>query len=133
MSRHPTDVRTIPAETVRVAQAAFPKGTAYLRMRDTLGPISVDRDFAGLFPRRGQPAESPARLALVTLMQFAEGLSDRQAADAVRSRIDWKYALALELTDPGFDASVLREFRGRTGAWRSRWTCCMVAATRAGG
>jgi len=84
-----------------------------MRMRDALGPIYTDGDFAALFPRRGQPAESPACLALVTIMQFAEGLPDRQAADAVRSRIDWKYALGLELTDPGFDASVLSEFRSR--------------------
>jgi transposase len=62
---------------------------------------------------QGQPAQPPWRLALVTLLQFAEGLSDRQAANAVRSRIDWKYALRLELTDPGFDASVLSEFRTR--------------------
>lgn len=113
MSLHPTDERTIPEETVRVAHAAFPKGSIYMRMRDALGPIYTDAAFADLFPRRGQPAESPARLALVTIMQFAEGLSDRQAADAVRSRIDWKYALALDLTDPGFDASVLSEFRSR--------------------
>jgi transposase len=113
MSLHPTDERTIPEETVRVAHAAFPKGSIYMRMRDALGPIYPDAAFADLFPRRGQPAESPARLALVTIRQFAEGLSDRQAADAVRSRIDWKYALALDLTDPGFDASVLSEFRGR--------------------
>src|SRR5213075_628877 len=57
--------------------------------------------------------ETPWRLALVLVLQFAEGLSDRQAADAVRGRIDWKYALALDLTDPGFDASVLSEFRSR--------------------
>ena len=49
----------------------------------------------------------------MSLLQFAENLSDRRAADAVRSRIDWKYLLGLELTDPGFDASVLSEFRGR--------------------
>ena len=66
-----------------------------------------------LFPTHGQPAFAPWRLALVTILQFAEGLADRQAADAVRSRIDWKYALRLELTDPGFDASVLCEFRTR--------------------
>lgn len=64
------------------------------------------------FPRRGNP-RSPARLTLVLLRQFAEGLSDRQAADAVRTRIDWKYLLGLELTDPGFDFSVLSEFRQR--------------------
>jgi transposase len=69
-------------------------------MRDAPGPIYSNDAFACLFARRGQPAESPARLALVTIMQFAEGHSDRQAADAVRSRIDWKYALGLELTDP---------------------------------
>ena len=82
-------------------------------MRDTLGTIFTDLDFAELFPERGQPALSAWRLALVTIMQFVEGLSDRLAAEAVRSRIDWKYALSLELTDPGFDFSVLCEFRRR--------------------
>src|SRR5437868_3374147 len=113
MSLSPDADLAIPEETARVARAAFPKSSVYMRMRDELGPIYADHDFAALFPRRGQPAESPARLALVTIMQFAENLSDRQAADAVRSRIDWKYALGLELTDPGFDASVLTEFRTR--------------------
>ena len=103
----------IPAETVRIAHAAFPKGTLCMQMRDTLGPLYDDHQFVALFSSTGQPAEAPARLALVLVLQFAEGLSDRQAADAVRGRIDWKYALALELTDPGFDASVLSEFRTR--------------------
>ena len=103
----------VPEETARVAQAAFPKGTRYMKMRDVFGPIYSNAAFAHLFPRHGQPAEDPARLALVLIMQFADGLSDEQAADAVRGRIDWKYALALEITDPGFDASVLSEFRGR--------------------
>src|ERR687886_1149537 len=106
-------VYCIPEETARVAHAAFPKGNPSLRMRDALGPIYTNPEFAALFPNNGQPAEAPAQLALVTIMQFAEGLSDRQAADAVRARLDWKYALALELTDPGFDASVLSEFRSR--------------------
>src|SRR6476659_7073767 len=103
----------IPEETVRVAQAAFPKGNPYMRMRDTFGPIYTNPEFAALFSTTGQPAEAPAHLALITIMQFAEGLSDTQAADAVRSRIDWKYALALELPDPGFDHTVLSEFRSR--------------------
>jgi transposase len=72
-----------------------------------------DEDFRDVFPRRGQPAEVPWRLALVTLMHYAEGLTDRQEAFAVRTRIDWKYVLSLELTDRGFDFSVLSEFRGR--------------------
>jgi transposase len=113
MSLKPETINPIPEETKRVAQAAFPKGNVYMRMRDEFGNFYTDQSFTELFSQRGQPAESPARLGLVTVMQFAEGLSDRQTADAVRSRIDWKYALALELTDPGFDSSVLSEFRGR--------------------
>jgi transposase len=84
-----------------------------MRMRDEVGTVFEDEDFAKLFPGRGRPAFSPWRLALATIMQFSEDLSDRQAADAVRGRIDWKYALSLELDDPGFDASVLCEFRTR--------------------
>src|SRR5215210_1353698 len=103
----------IPAETARVARAAFPDGNLYLRMREELDVLSADEDFADLFPSRGQPAEAPWRLALVTLFQFAEHLADRRAADAVRGRIDWKYALSLELTDAGFDHTVLSEFRSR--------------------
>jgi len=103
----------VPEETVRIVRAAFPKGNAYVSLRDELESIYGDEVFAGLYPGRGQPAESPGRLALVTVLQFAEGLSDRQAADAVRSRIDWKYLLGLELSDAGFDASVLSEFRSR--------------------
>ena len=103
----------IPDETARVARAAFPKGNPYICMRDALGPIFINPDFADLFPTDGAPARTPAHLALISVLQFAENLSDRQAADAVRARIDWKYALALELTDPGFDASVLCDFRAR--------------------
>lgn len=113
MSIHPLIFDWIPAETVRVALAAFPNKNLYMRMRDEFGSLYTDEDLAALFPPKGRPVEDPARLALITIMQFVEGLSDRQAADAVRSRIDWKYALALELTDSGFDASVLSEFRAR--------------------
>lgn len=114
MSLHPQTVYLVPEETARVARAAFPRGNnLYMRMRDALGTIFEDQQFAHLFSHTGQPAVSPYRLALVTIMQFAEGLSDQQAAAAVRCRIDWKYALSLELTDPGFDSSVLCEFRTR--------------------
>jgi transposase len=113
MSLQPQASYPIPAETQRVARAAFPRGNLYMQVADRLGPIYQDMQFSPLFPSRGQPAEAPARLALATLLQFAEGLSDRQAADAVRSRIDWKYVLGLDLTDPGFDHTVLSEFRAR--------------------
>src|SRR5919106_4584330 len=113
MSLTPQPITSIPEETLRVAQAAFPKSTRFMQMRDQLGPIYDDATFADLYPRRGQPAEAPWRLALITVMQYADNLTDRQAADAVRSRIDWKYALGLELTDPGFDYSVLCKFRTR--------------------
>ncbi len=113
MSLHPQVLCPIPEETARVAHAAYPKGNLYLRIRDELGTLYEDERFADLFPRCGPSAEAPWRLLLVCLMQFAEGLSDEQAADAVRGRVDWKYLLSLELTDPGFDASVLCEFRQR--------------------
>ena len=111
--RFTTSHEAVPADTARVARAAFPHGNHYLRLRDELGSLFPDECFAKLFPTRGQPAESPARLALISVMQFAEGLSDRQAAEAVRARIDWKYALGLELDDSGFDHTVLSEFRTR--------------------
>jgi transposase len=116
MSLKPVDLTSIPEETSRVAKAAFPKGNIYLKLRDQFGVLYQDETFSHLFPSAGCPAESPGRLAMITIFQFAEGLSDRAAADAVRSRIDWKYALGLELTDPGFDASVLVEFRMRLNA-----------------
>lgn len=113
MSLQPRVVSEIPEETQRVAKAAFRQGNRAMQMRDELGTLFSDEQFADLFPNVGRPAETPWRLALVTVLQFAENLTDRQAADAVRGRIDWKYALSLELTDVGFDFSVLTEFRSR--------------------
>src|SRR4051794_31880946 len=113
MSLRPQDPPTVPEETRRVARAAFPKGTLCLSIADALGPVYQDCQFTALFPRRGQPAEAPGRLALAVVLQFVEDLSDREAADAVRGRIDWKYALGLTLSDPGFDHTVLSEFRTR--------------------
>jgi len=78
-----------------------------------LGCVYQDNQFEGLFSKRGQPAEAPGRLAFATVLQLTEGFSDRQAADAVRGRIDWRYALGLQLTDAGFDHTVLSEFRTR--------------------
>jgi transposase len=103
----------VPEETARVARAAFPKGNVYMQMRDVLGVIYDDATFSPLCAARGRPAECPWRLALVTVMPFAEGLSDRQAAEAVRARIDGKYALGLVLDDAGFHSSVLCEVRAR--------------------
>ena len=103
----------IPSQTVEVARSAFPGGNIYITLREEFGTVFQDEEFQELYPRRGQPAETPWRLALITLMQFREDLTDRQAADAVRSRIDWKYVLGLELNDPGFHYSVLCGFRTR--------------------
>ena len=76
-----------PEETVRVAHAAFPKGNLYLTIRDQLGIVYEDSAFATLYSHTGQPAIVAWRLAWVTIMQFAEGLTDRQAAEAVRARL----------------------------------------------
>src|SRR5215213_4482158 len=110
MSLHPTVSGEVPTPTAAVARAAFPRGNPYLLLRDRLGTIFTDAQFMPLFAPCGQPAECPWRLALVTLLQFAENLSDRRAADAVRSRINWKYLLGLDLPDVSFDALVLSEF-----------------------
>jgi transposase len=82
-------------------------------VRDRLGEWLEDEEFAAAFGIRGRPGWSPSRLALVTVLQRAEFLTDRLAAEAVRTRIDWKYLLGLTLDDPGFDHSVLPEFRGK--------------------
>jgi transposase len=134
MPLHPTPASPVPEETARIARAAIPKGNDYLQMRDVLVSIYADEQFADLFADlfagRGRPVVPPWRLALVTVMQFAEGLSDRQAAEAVRVRIDWKYVLGLELTDAGFDYSVLSEFRARlvTGSAEERLLEVLLAA-----
>lgn len=84
-----------------------------VQVRDRLGEWLHDEEFAAAFGVRGRPGWSPSRLALVTVLQRAENLTDRLAAEAVRTRLDWKYLLGLSLEDPGFDHSVLAEFRGK--------------------
>src|SRR5437660_7924631 len=113
MLRPSLTMPAVPEETTRVARAALAGGNSLMQLRDTLGTIYTDEQFADLFPRHGQPAEAPWRLALVTVIQFLDNLTDRQAADAVRGRLEVKYLLSLELTDPGFDHTVLSEFRSR--------------------
>jgi len=113
MTRYQSHNFEIPEETIAVAQAAYPKGNIYMLLRDKLGPLFSDGEFAELFSWQGQTGISPGLLAMVTVMQYMEGLTDRQAAEAVRGRIDWKYALGLALTDAGFDHSILSCFRGR--------------------
>jgi transposase len=103
----------IPEATAQAAQRAFPKGNRYLTMSETLGMIFRNPDFADLYAHRGHPSEAPARLALVLVFQQIEQLGDAEAAEAVRARLDWKYALALDIDDPGFDSTILGDFRTR--------------------
>jgi transposase len=116
MSMQPKPWPEVPADTAGVARAAFRKGTLAMRARDQLGAWCRDVDFAAAYGVRGAPGISPAQLAMVTVLQFSENLTDRQAADAVRGRLDWKYCLGLPLADEGFDFSVLSEFRSRLAA-----------------
>ena len=113
MSLQPQGLEPIPQTTSRLAHKSSPKGTAIMRLRDALGPIYQDETFAELFSRRGRPAEAPWRLALVTVFQAMENLTDRQAAQMVALRMDWKYALSLAPDDEGFDYTVLSQFRQR--------------------
>lgn len=125
----------IPAETARVARAAFPKGSPAIGVREELGPLFSDEELADLFPSRGKPAWSAGRLALVPVLQFVEGLTDRQAAEAVRAGIDFTYALGLDLDDSGFDFPVLSEFGDRlveAGAGRRVLDGILAAAREKG-
>ena len=103
----------VPELTARVARASNPAGTTAMWVRDRLDGLWADEDFAGWYPRDGRPGISPAQLATVSVLQFLLDLSDRDAAEAVRCRIDFKYALGLDLDDPGFHFSVLGDFRDR--------------------
>ncbi|MGW4914248.1 transposase [Streptomyces sp. NPDC004270] len=110
MSLQPRPGAEIPALTVRVARAGNPHGTAAMWIRDVLDGLFSDEDFTAWYPRDGRPGLSPAQLATVCVLRYALNLSDRQAAEAVRCRIDFKYALGLELEDPGFHHGVLSDF-----------------------
>jgi transposase len=104
----------VPDTTAAAVRAAFPKGNLYVDLRAEFGTLYNDQLFVDLYPSEGRPVEvAPWRLALVLVMQYIEGLTDRQAADVVRRCMDWKYALSLGLTDPGFDFTLLHDFRQR--------------------
>jgi transposase len=104
MTLRPQALPPVPEATVAAVQAAFPKGNLYVALRLEFGSLDADQLFAALYPPAGRPVEvAPWRLALVMVMPYLEGLTDRQAADAVRRCMDWKYALSLDLHDPGFD------------------------------
>jgi transposase len=111
MSLRPETLPPIPDATAAAVRAAFPKGNLYVDLRAEFGTLYEDQLFADLYPPQGCPVEVPPwRLALVMVMQYIEGLTDRQAADAVRHCIDWKYALSLDLHDPGFDFTLLHDY-----------------------
>jgi transposase len=113
MSMGSVSGRVIPSLTVRMARASNPRGTAAMWVRDRLDELFVDEGFADWFPVDGRRGLSPARLALVSVLQYGENLTDRQAAEAVRCRLEWKYCLGMDLDDAGFDYSALSEFRDR--------------------
>ena len=116
MSLQPRRLPEVPADTARAARAAFPRGSLAVRIRDELGEVWSDQRLQGLFGGARQTGDLPGPAEIVLVLAMAENLTDRQAADMVRRAIDWKYALGLALEDPGFDLSVLSEFRARLGA-----------------
>jgi transposase len=114
MTWRPHPLPPVPEATAAIVKAAFPKGNLYVDLRTEFSTLYVQDLFADLYADRGHPVEvAPWRLALVMVMQYIAGLTDRQAAAAVRRCIDWKYALSLELTDAGFDFTLLHDFRER--------------------
>ena len=113
VSMRPQGLPEVPAQTAAVARAAFPQGSVAMRARDRLTEVFADEPFSDAFGVRGPPGLSQGVLGLVTVLQFAENLTDRQAAAMAVRAIDWKYAMGMELTDIGFDISVLSRFRAR--------------------
>lgn len=114
MTLHARNSFAVPESTARVARQVYRKGNVYMTARDRLGFWYRDSDYADLFVAgKGRAAESPARLNMVLIVQFAEGLTDRQVAEEVRGRIDLKYLLGLRLEDEGFDDSILSDYRAR--------------------
>jgi len=114
-------VPPLPEDTARVARRAFPKGNIYLTIGDKIGVLFEDADFADMYANEGKPAVPPYLLAMVCIFQFMEDLSDREAADAVRARIDWKYALHLPLDDGG---------RGCCAPWGRMDMCCWTGFSK---
>lgn len=106
-------IAPIPPDTQALGGRLLAPSDPYRLIGEQLADFVCDSDFVDLYADEGKPAESPALLAMVTVFQFMENLSDRQAAAMVVKRIDWKYALHLALTDDGFNYSVLSEFRQR--------------------
>jgi transposase len=104
---------SLPRDTAQAAHAAFGQGNIYLTIGDRLDQLVGDVDFARLDPASEQPVARLATCALVTLFQFVEGLPDRRAVEAMRTRIDWKYALHLPLAYRGLEPSALCRFRQR--------------------
>ena len=131
MSLRPEPLSPIPDTTAAAVRAAFPKGNLYVDLRTAFGTLYADQLLADLYPPEGRPVEvAPWRLGLVVVMQYIEGLTDRQAADAVRRCMDWKYALSLDLHDPGFDFTLLHDFRQRLLAHEaSQWFLDTFLAT----
>jgi transposase len=127
---------SVPEATAAAVQAVFPKGNLYVALRTEFGTLYHDELFADLYPPAGRPMEvAPWRLALVMVMQYMEGLTDRQAADAVRRCMDWQYALSLDLHDPGFYFTLLHDFRERllTHDATQRFLDTFLAACKARG
>ncbi len=113
MCLHPHKRAAIPPDTAALGQKLLDEHNPYRMVGDRLTDLVRDEDFADLYTPIGGPAISPAILSLVTVFQMMEKLPDRAAVEAVRVRIDWKYALHLSLDDPGFVATNLSHFRTR--------------------
>jgi transposase len=137
MALRPQSLPPVPEATAAAMHAPFPKGNLYVELRAEFGTLYDDQLFADLYPPEGRPVVevAPWRLALVLVMQYIEDLTGRQAADAVRRCIDWKYALSLELTDPGVDFILLHDFRCRVLAHAAgqRFLDTFLAACKARG
>jgi IS5 family transposase len=104
-------------DAAALCRQLVPEGSVEAFLADHRRELFPDELFADLFPSgRGRPSIPADVMATVMVLQALDGLSDRDAARALRDRISWKVAAGLALTDEGFDYSVLTYWRTRLRA-----------------
>jgi Transposase domain (DUF772) len=101
----------LPADSAHAAKSVFNIENLYVAIGDQLDSLCADLRWDDVNAFGDMPAQTSFILAMVTVFQFAENVPDSQAADAVRMRMDWKYALHLPMDYPGFPSSELGAFR----------------------
>ena len=109
--KRPASIPPLPLDTADAARSTFNIENVYLSIGDQIDQLFSDLKLADLDSSGARQANKLCKLAMITSFQFAENLPDRLAAQSLRSRTDWMYALHLSLVNPGLEPASLCEFR----------------------